>query len=76
MDLNRKKRIEFISIRKWNSWKFLKNLGSKILISITPIILGDGLPFFNSIGKEQSLYLKDVTTYLDGMVELNYEIKE
>ena len=54
----------------------LQNLADEIVISILPIILGDGLPFFDYIGKEQPLHLKDVKTYQDGLVELNYEIKK
>jgi dihydrofolate reductase len=50
------------------------HLVDDIIISILPIILGDGLLFFDYIGREQQLHLKDVTTYKDGMVELWYEI--
>ena len=39
-----------------------------------PIILGGGTLFFDYIGKEQLLHLKDVKAYKDGMVELSYEI--
>ena len=38
------------------------------------IILGEGTLFFDSIGQQQLLHLKDVTAYTDGMVELWYEI--
>jgi len=41
-----------------------------------PVILGDGIPFFNHTGLEQALHLKDVTAYKSGMVELHYEIKK
>ena len=51
-------------------------LADEIRLSILPIILGDGLPFFGHIGLEQSLHLKDVTAYKSGMVELWYEIKK
>ena len=51
-------------------------LANEIRLSILPIILGDGLPFFNQIGEEQALHLKDVTAYKNGMVELHYEIKK
>jgi dihydrofolate reductase len=51
-------------------------LADEIRISILPIILGDGTPFFDRIGLEQTLHLKDVTTYKNGMVELWYEIKK
>ena len=49
-------------------------LADEIRISVLPIILGDGTPFFDQIGMEQSLHLKDVTAYKSGMVELWYEI--
>ncbi len=41
-----------------------------------PIILGDGTLFFDHIGQEQALHLKDVTAYKSGMVELCYEIRK
>lgn len=50
-------------------------LADEIRLSVLPIILGDGLLFFDHIGKEQVLHLKDVTAYKTGMVELWYEIK-
>jgi dihydrofolate reductase len=50
-------------------------LTDEIRVSILPIILGDGLPFFDHIGLEQALHLKDATAYKNGMVELCYEIK-
>ena len=49
------------------------NLADEIRISILPIILGEGQPFFNHIEKELPLHLKDVTAYKNGMVELSYE---
>ena len=47
----------------------------EIVVSILPILLGDGLLFFDFIGHECSLHLKTVNTYKDGMVELTYSIK-
>ncbi len=38
--------------------------------------LGDGTLFFDHIGQEQALHLKDVTAYKSGMVELCYEIRK
>ena len=52
------------------------NLADEIRQSILPIILGDGIPFFDRIGKEQALQLKNVTSYKSGMVELCYEISK
>jgi dihydrofolate reductase len=51
-------------------------LADEIRLSILPIILGDGLPFFDHVGKEHALHLKDVTAYKTGMVELWYELKK
>lgn len=50
-------------------------LADEINISIIPVLLGDGILFFDYIGKEQPLQLKSSTAYKDGMVELCYEIK-
>ena len=51
-------------------------LADEIRLSILPVILGDGLLFFDQIGKERALHLKDVTAYKSGMVELHYEIRK
>ncbi|HET6766212.1 MAG TPA: dihydrofolate reductase family protein [Chitinophagaceae bacterium] len=51
-------------------------LADKIRVSVLPIILGEGIPFFDHIGQEQALHLKDVTAYKSGMVELYYEIRK
>ena len=48
----------------------------EIRLSVLPIILGEGKLFFDSIGQEQVLHLKDVTAYKTGMVELWYAIKK
>ena len=52
------------------------NLADEIRQSILPVILGDGTPFFDQIGQEQALHLKNVTAYKNGMVELCYEIRK
>src|SRR5215831_4109172 len=51
-------------------------LADEIRLIVIPIILGDGKLFFDQIGQEQALHLKDVTAYKTGMVELCYEIKK
>ena len=50
-------------------------LANEIRVTIMPLILGDGKMFFDHIGQEQALHLKDVTAYKSGMVELLYEIR-
>ena len=49
-------------------------LADEIRISVLPIILGEGLLFFDHVGQEQLLNLNDVTAYKNGMVELWYEV--
>ena len=51
-------------------------LADEIRLSVLPVILGDGTLFFDHIGQEQALHLKDVTAYKSGMVELHYEIRK
>ncbi len=53
-----------------------ERLADEIRLSVIPIILGDGLLFFDYIQQEQALHLKDITAYKNGMVELCYEIKK
>ena len=53
----------------------VSKLANEIRLSILPIVLGDGLPFFDHIGLEQALHLKNVTAYKSGIVELHYEIR-
>jgi dihydrofolate reductase len=52
------------------------DLADEIRLTIVPILLGDGTPFFDQVGRERPLHLKDVTAYKNGMVELWYEIKK
>ena len=57
--------------------EFLRlGLADEINITIIPTLLGDGTLFFDYIGKEIPLHLKDVTAFKDGMVEMVYEIKK
>jgi len=51
-------------------------LADEIRLSVMPIILGDGTPFFDHLRQEQALHLKDVAAYKSGMVELYYEIRK
>lgn len=57
--------------------EFLRlGLADEIVISIMPIILGDGILFFDFIGRKQELHLKDVKAYKDGMVGLTYAMRK
>ncbi|MBS1606062.1 MAG: dihydrofolate reductase [Bacteroidetes bacterium] len=49
-----------------------ERLADEIRMTVLPIVLGDGTPFFDHIGQEQPLHLIDVTAYNNGTVELVY----
>lgn len=51
-------------------------LADELRLAILPILLGEGLPFFDGAGKEKKLHLLDSIAYNNGMVELTYEIKK
>jgi dihydrofolate reductase len=50
-------------------------LVDEIRQNILPILLGDGVPFYDAVGLEQALHLKDVKAYQSGLVELCYEVR-
>ena len=51
-------------------------LADEIRMVVLPIILNGSIHFFEEIGQEQALHLKDVLAYKSGMVELYYEIRK
>ena len=56
--------------------EFLRlGLVDEVCMTIAPIIIGDGVPFFDHVGVENPLHLKDVKAYKSGMVELWYEVR-
>ena len=48
------------------------NLVDVLHMSILPILLGEGIPFFNQIKQEKRVHLKDVIAYKNGIVALCY----
>ena len=57
--------------------EFLRlGLADEIRLAILPILLGEGLPFFDRAGKEQTLRLLDTVAYNNGLLELTYAIKK
>lgn len=54
--------------------EFLRQgLADDLRLAILPIMLGEGLPFFDGAGKENALRLLDTAAYKNGLVELHYE---
>ena len=50
-------------------------LADEIRYSILPILIGDGIPFFERLDREIALHLAEVKAYKSGMVELRYELR-
>ncbi len=46
------------------------------IVSIHPILLGQGIPLFSAPGPEESLKLIGCKSYPDGLVQLHYGDKE
>jgi dihydrofolate reductase len=50
-------------------------LADEIRYSILPVLIGDGVPFFDKIDRDIALHLAEVKAYKNGMVELRYEVR-
>jgi dihydrofolate reductase len=50
-------------------------LADDVRYSILPILIGDGIPFFEKLDRDLALHLAEVKAYKNGMVELHYEVR-
>jgi dihydrofolate reductase len=50
-------------------------LADELRYSILPILIGDGIRFFENLDKDVALHLAEVKAYVSGMVELRYEVR-
>jgi len=50
-------------------------LADEIRYSILPILIGDGIPFFEQLDRDVPLHLTEVKAYRSGMVGLCYEVR-
>ena len=51
-------------------------LADEVRYSIMPVVIGDGISFFQGLDKEVALHLLEVTPYQSGMVALRYEVRK
>jgi dihydrofolate reductase len=51
-------------------------LADEVRYSIMPVVLGDGIPFFQGLDRDVALHLKEVKAYKSGMIALWYETKK
>jgi dihydrofolate reductase len=52
-----------------------RGLADEVRYSILPILIGDGIPFFEKLDRDIALHLAEVKAYKSGMVELCYEVQ-
>ena len=50
-------------------------LADEVRYSILPILIGDGIPFFDKLERDIALHLAEVKAYESGMVELRYDVQ-
>ena len=50
-------------------------LADEVRYSIPPILIGDGIPFFDRLDRDVALHLAEVKAYKSGTVELRYEVQ-
>ena len=50
-------------------------LADEVRYSILPILIGDGIPYFENLDKDVALHLAEVKAYKSGMVELRYQVR-
>ena len=53
-----------------------RGLADGIRYSILPILIGDGVPFFEKLGRDVILHLAEVKAYNSGIMELRYDVRE
>ena len=52
-----------------------RGLADEIRYSILPVLVGDGIRFFEELGRDVSLHLAEVKAYQSGIVELRYDVR-
>jgi dihydrofolate reductase len=50
-------------------------LADEVRYSILPVLIGNGIPFFDRLDRDVALHLAEVKAYKSGMVELRYEVR-
>ena len=50
-------------------------LADEVRYSVLPVLIGDGIPFFERLDKDVALHLMEAKAYKNGMVELRYEVR-
>jgi dihydrofolate reductase len=51
-------------------------LADEVRYSIVPMVIGDGISFFQGLGREVALHLIETKAYTSGIVALRYEVRK
>jgi len=51
-----------------------RGLADELRYSILPVLIGEGISFFDRLDKDVPLHLAEVKGYVNGMVELRYDV--
>jgi dihydrofolate reductase len=51
-------------------------LADEVRYSILPVLIGDGIRFFEKLDRDVALHLLEVNAYKSGIVELRYEVRK
>jgi dihydrofolate reductase len=52
-----------------------RGLADEVRYSIMPVVIGDGIPFFDGLNRDVALHLVEVKPYRSGMVALRYDVR-
>ena len=52
-----------------------RGLADEVRYSILPVLIGDGIAFFDRLDQDVALHLLEVTPYQSGVVAMRYEVK-
>jgi dihydrofolate reductase len=53
-----------------------RGLADEVRYSILPVLIGDGIRFFENLDRDVSLHLTEVKAYKSGMVAICYEVRD
>ncbi|MGE0622447.1 MAG: dihydrofolate reductase family protein [Pseudomonadales bacterium] len=51
-----------------------RGLADEVYYAILPVVIGEGIPFFEALGRDVALHLREAKAYRTGMVELRYDV--
>ena len=50
-------------------------LADEVAVTLVPVLIGEGIPFFQGIGRDVKLHLIEVKAYKSGMVAMRHEVR-